>query len=201
MSGFCELLAARTPEDDPRRAFVDEILRECLRCQRLVSDLLGFARSRPERKASVDLGELMEETLNLIRAKASSQGVSILLEKGRASAYADREQLKQVALNLLLNALEAMPRGGVLALRVEERGASARFEVRDSGPGLPEGLREKVFDPFYTTKEGGTGLGLAVSRAIVEAHGGAIALDDAPGGGARATVELPVKGEADVAAA
>ena len=105
----------------------------------------------------------------------------------------DSEQVHQVVLNLLLNAAQAMPGGGVIRLEVlrEADAAETLIRIRDEGPGIEAEVREKLFTPFYTTKEDGTGLGLVTSRKIVEAHGGRIALESNPGEGSCFTIALP----------
>jgi two-component system NtrC family sensor kinase len=110
---------------------------------------------------------------------------------------ADPTQLQQVFLNLFLNALHAMPRGGELGVRTcpEEGGKTIRIEVSDTGSGIREDLINKVFQPFFTTKAKGTGLGLAISRQMIEQHDGTIAVANRPGGGVLFTIRLPVKTE------
>ena len=114
-----------------------------------------------------------------------------------ASVLADADQIEQVVLNLLSNAVDAMPRGGAVRLRLAATpGGGARLTVADEGHGIPEEIQARIFDPFFSTKEigKGTGLGLAISYGIVHDHGGDIVVDSAPGQGAAFTVILPASG-------
>ena len=108
----------------------------------------------------------------------------------------DEGQLHQVVLNLVTNAIQVSPADGVVRVETRADGAHGVVEVTDSGPGVPVGERDRVFEPFFTQREGGTGLGLFVSYGIVERHGGSIDVGEAPGGGARFIVSLPAAGEA-----
>jgi len=126
--------------------------------------------------------------------------IQIIKEFGELpSIQADPTQLQQVFLNLFLNALHAMPRGGELGVRtcLEEDGKTIRIEVSDTGNGIREDLIGKVFQPFFTTKPKGTGLGLAISRQMIEQHDGTIAVANRPGGGVVFTIRLLVKAEAE----
>jgi signal transduction histidine kinase len=106
-------------------------------------------------------------------------------------APGDRSQLRRALLNLVRNAMVAAGPGGRVVLAASPDGDGVRCEVRDSGPGVPSDLRQRIFDPFFTTREKGTGLGLAFVREIVRDHGGAVAVDQAPEGGARFHFQLP----------
>ncbi|NIS64109.1 MAG: hypothetical protein GTO05_02970 [Gemmatimonadales bacterium] len=104
----------------------------------------------------------------------------------------DPELMVQVLVNLMLNGIEAMSAGGRLVVWLTVHAPDVWIGVRDSGPGVPEGVRAKIFRPFFTTKHQGTGLGLSISRQIVERHGGHLTLEDTPGGGATFIVVLPL---------
>jgi len=106
------------------------------------------------------------------------------------AVWADATQLRQAVLNLLLNAQQAIPGGGVVSVAVERSADRVGIRVSDTGPGVPMDEREKVFNLFHSTKSAGTGMGLPIARRIVEAHGGRIEVDDAPGGGASFTIRL-----------
>ena len=110
----------------------------------------------------------------------------------RRSALADRDQLRQVLLNLLTNAYEAMPEGGTVSFSVRETGGRLEIRVADSGIGMDEETAARVFEPFFTRKARGIGLGLAVTKRIVDSHGGTISVVTSPGGGSTFTVDLPV---------
>jgi signal transduction histidine kinase len=114
-----------------------------------------------------------------------------LTVSGAASALADRAKLRQAVFNLVKNAVEAAGFDGRVEVRVGETSGGPHIRVSDTGPGIPPELRRRLFEPLFTTKESGTGLGLAVSRAIARAHGGELAAEAPPGGGARFTLRLP----------
>jgi len=176
MSGFCELLLSKTPEEDSRRAQLEEIARECGRCQRLVEDLLDYAKPKEPRRAPVRLRELIGETANLVSARTRAQGVELQLDADPKlpPLLADADQLKQLLLNLFLNACDAMPDGGSLRVVAAVEHGDAVVRVTDTGPGIPPQQLKSVFDPFFTTKKEGTGLGLSVCQAIAESHGGSL---------------------------
>ncbi len=186
----------------PKRVLVEEVLSEVDRIDRTVGGLLSLTRSHEIERREVALGELLEQTLVLVSVQAHSQDVTISRPSSDAqiSVRGDAGQLKQVFLNLLLNALQAMPGGGTLTVYLgRERSrlsgdapAWALVRIADTGVGIPRQQMEKVFDPFYTTKREGTGLGLSVSYWIVQRHEGELDLTSEPGRGTTATVRLPV---------
>jgi two-component system, NtrC family, sensor histidine kinase HydH len=112
--------------------------------------------------------------------------------RGPVTLIADASQLQQVLVNLSLNALDAMPSGGALSVAVRTMGKLVVVEVSDTGPGIPRAIMARLFQPFLTTKETGLGLGLVISRRIVEDHGGTIEVANRPGGGTQFTIRLPV---------
>ena len=182
--------------DQPRLTAEDltVIEGEIRRMERSLQMFLDFARPpKPERR-SIDLLNVVEAVLGLIRGRAEKQHVATRLEapRGPITLTADAGQIQQVLVNLSLNALDAMPSGGTLTVAVRGIGKQVVVEVSDSGPGIPRELMGRLFQPFITTKETGLGLGLVISRRIVEDHGGVIAAANRPGGGATFTIRLPV---------
>ena len=143
---------------------------------------------------------MVERTLELIRGRAVQQNVSVQFDgpPGPAPAVADAGQLQQVFVNLTMNALDAMPTGGELRVRMAARptpaGGEWLFEVTDTGPGVPPQLAGKLFQPFASGRETGLGLGLVISRRVVEDHGGTLTLANRAAGGAAALVTLPAAG-------
>ncbi len=188
-----ELLRSRLGEGDERGRFVDVILEESIRLDRIVGSLLQFAKPAEPRLEPVDLGALLDRAIQLANGKAAEHRVHLRRapESGNALPLADRDQILQVLLNLILNAIEATPAGGEVRVGVEApargRGTAASVRIEDGGEGIPASIRERVFDPFFTTKPGGTGLGLSISEHIVRRHGGSIRLEK-KGEGAHAVI-------------
>lgn len=171
------------------------IEREIRRVERSLQTFLDFARPPRPEKRLVDVSQAATETLELIRGRAVKQGVSLVYHTAPAPVIlnADVGQIRQVLVNLALNALDAMPTGGILDLTVREEAGFVEVAVRDSGPGVSADVRAKLFRPFMSTKDTGLGLGLVVSKRIVEDHGGTILAGNRTGGGAEFTVRLPSK--------
>lgn len=157
----------------------------------IVSDLLDFARAREPVRAPVDVAELMDEVEAVI---PPPPGISIERENAPncPPAMADRDQLRQVLLNLVTNAYEAMPDGGTIRIAVGASDGQIRVTVSDPGIGMDSEAATRLFEPFFTRKARGIGLGLAVTKRIVDSHGGAISVQTAPGEGTTFTVDLPV---------
>jgi|RhiMetdeSRZDD1v2_1073273.scaffolds.fasta_scaffold284867_2 signal transduction histidine kinase len=173
-------------------AFV--IREEIRRLDALVGDFLLFSRTSRIQLQPTDLDALVDEVTRLLRPEARGAGVTLRRKRVGGpvpSLTADPEKLKQVVINLVRNAIEAMPEGGSVALESGLRDGRAVVEVRDNGPGLPE--RVDIFQLFVTTKPKGTGLGLSIAQQIVHAHGGEIAASSEPGKGATFTIVLPLE--------
>jgi len=194
-------LVVRTLESGPptekdlpaMRRQLSLVERETERCATIVRNLLAFARQRPLSPAEIDANAPLEEALSLASHRAQMQSVRIERHlAGPLPVEADFGQLRQACLNLIINAIEAMPSGGGLTVssRALDDGG-AELSVSDTGPGIPADLMDRVLDPFFTTKEKGTGLGLSVVYGIVERHGGKLELSNPPEGGARVVVRLP----------
>ena len=185
------------------KAVLQKVVAEITQLEGLMKSFLNFAKPQKPRLETVNVNQMLNTTLTFhLRHRAGGSGdsgkIEIVKEFGELPpTQADPTQLQQVFLNLFLNALQAMPRGGELGVRtrLEEDGERIRVEVSDTGVGIREDLIDKVFLPFYTTKQKGTGLGLAISRQLVEQHDGSISVANRPGGGALFTILLPVKGE------
>ncbi len=182
-----------------------EIIRdEIRRLDGLVSSFLRFAATGGRERTRVSLGTMLDEITRLVRKEAEWRGVEVetAIEGDDPTIDADVESIRAALLNLVLNAFEAMPEGGTLALHVRREGDEAVIEVRDTGVGIPEDERDRVFDFAYSTRDGGSGLGLAiVHQCVVEDHGGRIALDSEVGRGTTITLRLPDAGPDDPAGA
>nr|UXE44279.1 sensor protein ZraS [uncultured bacterium] len=167
---------------------VARIDREVGHLKTVVNDFLEFARRAPPRTEPVELGPLCREVAELARA-GSLASVAVDVPPG-LRVQADAGQLRRVLLNLARNAVAAARQGHV-ALAAHEQGGRVRIAVRDDGPGVPPDLREQIFTPFFTTREKGTGLGLAFVREIVHDHGGEVSVQEADGGGSVFSFDLP----------
>jgi len=201
ISGFGEFLIGKTPADDPQRAPLEDILRETARCRRLVTQLLDFAKPKEAERRRTDVNRLVRDTLALVQSQIRAQKIAVeeRLAPNLPELEIDRDEIKQVLLNLFLNACQAMPDGGTLRVQTRAGADGVEVLVEDDGVGIPEVQLPKIFDAFFTTKEKGTGLGLALSYAMIERHGGRIHVRSRPGEGASFTIRLPVS--APVAAA
>ena len=175
------------------RDLLASVIREVDRLTEITEDYLRLARLPTPSKRPEDLKKILEEVLSFAREELERAGVKIVAELPESGlpVSADEGQLRQVFLNLIRNAREAMANGGTLKVRATSTGALLDVRVSDTGSGIPPEVREKLFEPFFTTKPGGTGLGLSLSRQIVEAHGGRIDVDSAPTGGTTFVLEFP----------
>jgi two-component system sensor histidine kinase PilS (NtrC family) len=172
------------------------VLREASRLEELVSDFLRFARPPPLRRASADLAAMLDEMLRVFAFDPAAANVKVVTRLVPARADCDVDQIRQVAWNLVVNAAHAVqgarPEGGTITVSCAPEGDQVRIDVEDDGQGIPAEDLEKIFMPFFTTKERGSGLGLAAVHRVVESHGGTVTVESTPGKGARFTVRLPV---------
>ncbi len=184
-------------EDEPTRRRTAEILQAADRCVRIVRTFLAMARARPAEKHDTDATEILDAVLELAAYGLRSNGITVRRDTpAPLIVHGDRDQLHQVLMNVVINAQQAMlsaegPRELHIAGRVD--GGMVQITLADTGHGLAAGVADRVFEPFFTTKPQGvgTGIGLSVSRGIVQAHGGTIALEPGPQGGALCRIRLP----------
>jgi len=196
--GYAGYLEGKLSEDDPNYKYIHEIKRESKRCKKIVQDLLSYARTPRPSLEPVDLNDLLTQIVEFAANHTDMRGVVIRTEfaAGLPRVMLDGDQMRQVAINLILNAGGAMPDGGELVVRTELAGEGhVRIIFSDSGSGIPAESLEKIFEPFYTTKERGTGLGLAITRQIIEQHHGEIHIESELGKGTTVVVTLPVERE------
>ncbi|MBI3270419.1 MAG: HAMP domain-containing protein [Planctomycetes bacterium] len=170
------------------------VLQEVERLRLLVEEMLDMGRPAALDRAPADWNAIVRDSLALVARQAEHRGVTVTAEWGTVPTLKlDATRMKQAVLNLLLNAMEAMPRGGPLAVRTTPLAGGARLEVRDRGEGVAAVARERLFEPFFTTRPGGVGLGLPITRRVVEDHGGRIGFEDVPGGGTCFWLEVPTE--------
>lgn len=170
----------------------DIIDKESQRLTKLLADFLSFARPRPARMQPADVVAVIDSVIALARHSGRSKDIEFRRETPEflPDIVCDAEQIKQVLLNLVMNAVEATARGAV-TLRAVLQNAELVLSVEDEGAGIPKGAEERIFEPFFTTKETGSGLGLAIAAQIAEQHGGAVSAENIEGKGLRMMLRLP----------
>ena len=200
MSLRAESLIEEFVEGDPKRKALSIIEQEVERMAKLVGNLLQFSRRNHPQISTIDVHQEIEQTLEFIEHYLRTRQIKVVREfaDGLPALYADCQQLRQVVLNLLTNASDAMTQGGTLTLRVaagqtESGGGAVVIEFADTGTGIKSEDLVRVWEPFFTTKDEGkgTGLGLAICRRIVEEHKGTIRIDSEVGQGTTVRVTLP----------
>jgi signal transduction histidine kinase len=193
--GLAQLAAKTEGLPPPAAADLQKIVRASLHAREIVRKLMLFARHEPPRKTVVRLESVVGDALDLLAARCAQCGVVVERDfaEGLPEIVADAAQMRQVVVNLAVNAIQAMPAGGKLLVRIAAEGDVVYVEVVDDGAGMDEATRRRIFTPFFTTKDvgEGTGLGLAVVHGIVASHGGTIEVESAPGRGSRFCVRLP----------
>lgn len=218
IKGLAQFLGEKRAGDVAHTEMTQTIAHEATRLERLVNDLLTYARPRPPELQPMDLSATLREAVALAQPAADAAGVKVLLEvsDGPPKVMADPEQMQQLFGNLVLNALQAMSNGGTLTIDVRGQASGAgggatgqqlpspsragqwvEISVEDTGPGIPGADLPRIFEPFYTTRTRGTGLGLAICRQIVEAHGGTIRVARTGPDGTAIEVTLPQEASVD----
>jgi len=194
---YAELLKEAFQERKEDQKDLQEIITQTLRCKKIVSDLLEFSRKSAGSTSSFSLEQLLQKCLELLIHKAAFQNIQVetFMEEGMPNILGDMSQLQQVFTNLFINAADAMEGRGRLEIRADFTPETNMFLIRvsDTGPGIPEDIRDKVFDIFFTTKPvgKGTGLGLSISQNIIKIHGGSLTFVCPPEGGTTFLIELP----------
>jgi len=182
------------PKDEESRELFQILRAEVDRIERVVSELLELGRPRELRPERTALGHVVFRAADFVEVQAREKRVSVVRRaiEPDPQALCDPELIYQVALNLLVNAVQILPEGGAVEVRLlAPRDGYAGFEVRDDGPGMTDEVRARIFEPFFTRRTGGAGLGLTFVQRVVQEHHGRISVDAAPGRGAVFTVELP----------
>ena len=192
--GYAGYLENKLDPEDPNHHFIHEIKRESKRCKKIVQDLLNYARTPQPEFAETDLNKLLDQIVNFAANHTDMHDVKIdtKFTDGLPELLIDGDQIRQVAINLILNAGAAMEDGGILSVRTYREEDDVVMTFADSGSGIDEADLERIFEPFYTTKDRGTGLGLAITRQIIEQHHGSIQMTSRPNQGTTVTIRLPL---------
>jgi signal transduction histidine kinase len=199
-----QYLAGDFAGDTDQRKLANDILDEVDRLNNIVGNLLSLAQPAESNPEEIDIPQEIEHCLNFIKAKAKSQNVKLQtdFENNLPKLTFDPAELRQLLLNVVMNALQAMPKGGTLSIRTNQLTEGGPgytsglnrllIQVEDEGAGIASDLHDKVFEPFFTTKAGGTGLGLAICNSIVKRYNGEIWVKKAKSGGTEVNIALPV---------
>ncbi|MBX9792253.1 MAG: sensor histidine kinase [Pirellulales bacterium] len=189
-----EFAEAENPRERRVLAKIQTVERECQRLQDLLDDFLSFAKVRASRRQPSDLNQEVARLFDFFRPQATDTGIELVtyFDPDLPSVSLDREVFRAALFNLVLNAQQAMPGGGQLVARTRRHNGGVELDLIDTGSGMDERTVSRIFDAFYSTKQGGSGLGLPTARKIVVAHGGTIHVESAPGKGTKFTIQLPV---------
>jgi two-component system, NtrC family, sensor histidine kinase HydH len=195
LEGAAALLQRETQSEERRREFLDIIQKESRRLNRLLTTFLEFARPRQPDLKMVEIGEVLDSVIILVRNGGDMGRLELQkrIQPGLPMLECDPEQLKQVLLNLVMNASQAMPQGGTVLLEAQRHENSVDIDVHDQGGGIEEENLDRIFDPFFTTKGNGTGLGLSVAHQIVSQHSGTLTIARNSPQGVTVRVSLPLQ--------
>ena len=193
IKGTAEILRDGVAADDPKLEFAEILIKEVDRLNGVLEDFLSFARPTPVEHGRFHLAKVVGDVLDLTRQQALRDHVEVHVDlDADIEIPGHGEQIKQALLNLVLNALQAMPEGGRLEVSSKNLHNEVQIKVSDNGPGIAAEDRERIFNPFVTTRDSGTGLGLAITQRIVHGHDGHIVLESTPGQGASFKICLPL---------
>jgi two-component system sensor histidine kinase HydH len=191
-----ELLKKKVEDDSASRPFADVIVEEATRLNRIITDFLSFARPKTPNRAPCHVNAIIDKNIQFLDAQLKEKGylVQKRFDESVPEMMADADMLYQAFLNILINAMQSMPEGGTVEIQTRWVPADGliKLSFNDGGTGIPEDLFSKVWDPFFTTKEKGTGLGLGIVKNIVASHGGRVSVGNRVEGGTRVDLELPV---------
>jgi signal transduction histidine kinase len=192
IKGAQEIVFEKFSPEDKEFKFIGIVRKEMARLEDIVSEILSFARPREPNMRKTDIGAVAASVADMCCNHAAARGVELSGESrpGAIHADADADMIKQALLNLALNGIDACGPGGEVSISVDKEGRQAVIRVRDNGSGVCEANLDKIFEPFFSTKTAGTGLGLAVSRKIIEKHGGEISVKSKEGEGSVFEVRL-----------
>lgn len=195
--GFAQLVQKDPGLSDQTKIDIEKIMRASLHAREVIKKLMLFARQMPPQKIRVNLNQIVEEGLYFLESRCAKEGIKVVcsLSENLPEVTADPAQLTQVLVNLVVNSIQAMPKGGKLTIQTKASNDSVLLIIKDTGIGMSENVMNKIFLPFYTTKDvgRGTGLGLAVVHGIVTSHEGSIQVDSKEGHGTRFEIQLPLR--------
>jgi signal transduction histidine kinase len=194
IKGSVDIISKEGVKTKVRNTMIEYIQDEVKRLNRLVEDFLSFARPNPAHKSLVDINQVITKMVNLAplpELKEKDISLKVELSEEATEINVDEHQIYQVLLNLFNNAIQSIPEKGEISFKTESSNSGTRITITDTGIGIPAEEKEKVFEPFFTKKEKGTGLGLAVVKKIIDAHLGVIHIADHKCGGTVFSIWLP----------
>ena len=189
-----ELLKKKMAQFDPSSSIPDIIIEESVRLNNIITDFLNFAKPKSPNLSACYIEDILEKNITFLTSQIKQEGYTIEkhYDENLPEIVADTDMLYQAFLNILINAMQAMPGGGVIHVNIHSANHSVTIVIEDEGEGIAEDLIEKIWDPFFTTKAKGTGLGLGIVKNIIESHEGSISIINKPDTGSRVTISLPV---------
>lgn len=192
MKLYLSLLRRRTLAENGATDIVDKVISGASALEATVNDLLHFSAQRDPQRVDFAVGGLLSDICDSLQPQFAAQNIAVTVKVDPTTeTHADPDMLRRAVLNLVLNALDAMPTGGTLDVSAKSQAGACAITVADHGPGLPPDTLARLFEPFFTTKNTGTGLGLAIVERIAESHSGRITAENRPEGGAAFTLHLP----------
>jgi two-component system sensor histidine kinase HydH len=189
-----ELLKKKMARFDPSNSIPNIIIEESIRLNNIITDFLNFAKPKSPNLTTCNVEDILEKNITFLTSQIKEEGYIIKkhYDENLPEIAADADMLYQAFLNILINAMQAMPGGGIIHVNIHSDDYSVTIVIEDEGEGIPEDLLEKIWDPFFTTKAKGTGLGLGIVKNIIESHEGSVSIINKPDAGSRVTIALPV---------
>jgi hypothetical protein len=197
LSAALQVFQRNFPESDSRLAIVAEMLDQVTRINGAVNDLLSYAQPAKPHFTRLDLTSLIKRTIVLLQPLAGQYSISFTESHASESSelYADEKLLQQLLWNILINAVQSMSEGGIISISHHIVDKQVHLEIADQGKGIPEHELHLIFKPFFTTKHKGTGLGMSISKSIVEQHGGSMSIRSTLNQGTIVLIILPIGGK------
>jgi two-component system sensor histidine kinase HydH len=189
-----ELLKKKMAKFDPSNTIPNIIIEESIRLNNIITDFLNFAKPKSPNLTACSIEDILEKNITFLASQIKQEGYTIEkhYDENLPEIAADADMLYQAFLNILINAMQAMPGGGIIHVNIHSADHSVTIVIEDEGEGVPEDLLEKIWDPFFTTKAKGTGLGLGIVKNIIESHEGSVSITNQPDAGSRVAIVLPV---------